>query len=153
VPLHVPTTWTGTVLLLALYALSQNCEERILASWGGSVCPSVCPHGTTRLHWTDFYEILYFRIFRKSAEKIQVSLKSDKNNRYFTWTLIYIFDHISLNSSYNKKWEYSKPVHQLFIDFKKAYDSVRREVLYKTLFEFGIPRKLVRLIKMSLTEI
>jgi len=51
-----------------------------------------------------------------------------------------------------KKWEYNEEVHQLFIDFKKAYDSVRREVLYKILIEFGIPRKLVRLIKMSLTE-
>jgi len=51
-----------------------------------------------------------------------------------------------------KKWEYSEPVHQLFIDFKKAYDSVRREVLYKILIESGIPRKLVRLIKLSLTE-
>ena len=29
-----------------------------------------------------------------------------------------------------KKWEYNEAVHQLFIDFKKAYDSVRREVLY-----------------------
>jgi len=28
-----------------------------------------------------------------------------------------------------KKWEYNEAVHQLFIDFKKAYDSVRREVL------------------------
>jgi len=34
----------------------------------------------------------------------------------------------------------------------KTYDSVRREILYKILIEFGIPRKLVRLIKMSLTE-
>jgi hypothetical protein len=42
-----------------------------------------------------------------------------------------------------KKWEYSSTVHQLFIDFKKAYDSVRREVLYSILIEFGIPRKLV----------
>ena len=32
-----------------------------------------------------------------------------------------------------KKWEYNEPVHQLFIDFKKTYDSVRREVLYKIL--------------------
>jgi len=51
-----------------------------------------------------------------------------------------------------KKWEYNEEVHQLFIDFKKTYDSVRREVLCKILLEFGIPRKLVRLIKMSLTE-
>src|SRR5215469_16355933 len=51
-----------------------------------------------------------------------------------------------------KKWEYNKVVHQLFIDFKKAYDSVRREVLYNILIEFGVPRKLVRLIKMCLTE-
>ena len=52
-----------------------------------------------------------------------------------------------------KKWEYNEKVHQLFIDFKKAYDSVRREVLYnKILTEFGIPRKLVSLIKRSLTE-
>jgi hypothetical protein len=43
-------------------------------------------------------------------------------------------------------------VHQLFEDFKKAYDSVRREVLYDILNEFGIPLKLVRLIKMCLNE-
>ena len=55
-------------------------------------------------------------------------------------------------AKYLKKWEYNEEVHQLFIDFKKAYDSVRREVLYKILIEFGIPKKLVRLIKMSLTE-
>ena len=50
-----------------------------------------------------------------------------------------------------KKWEYNEAVHQLFIDFKKAYVSVRREVLYNILIEFGIPKKLVRLIKMCLT--
>jgi hypothetical protein len=50
-----------------------------------------------------------------------------------------------------KKWEYNEEVH-LFIDFKKTYDSVRREVLYKILIEFGIPRKLVSLTKMSLTD-
>ena len=32
-----------------------------------------------------------------------------------------------------KKWEYNDAVHQLFTDFKKAYDSVRREVLYNIL--------------------
>ena len=42
-------------------------------------------------HYTDFHKNLYLRIFRKSVEKIQMSLKSDKNKRYFTWRPIYIF--------------------------------------------------------------
>jgi hypothetical protein len=51
-----------------------------------------------------------------------------------------------------KKWEYNETEHQLFIDFKKAYDSVRREVLYNIFLEFGVPMKLVSLIKMCLNE-
>jgi sorting nexin-29 len=43
-------------------------------------------------------------------------------------------------------------VYQLFIDFKKAYNSVRKEVLYNILVQFGVPMKLVRLIKMCLNE-
>jgi hypothetical protein len=43
-------------------------------------------------------------------------------------------------------------VHQLFTDFKKAYDSVRSRVLYNILIEFGIPRKLVGLIRMCLNK-
>jgi hypothetical protein len=51
-----------------------------------------------------------------------------------------------------KKWEYNGMVHQLFIDFKEVYDSVKREVLYNILLEFGVPKKLVRLIKICLNE-
>jgi hypothetical protein len=35
-----------------------------------------------------------------------------------------------------KKWEYNDAIHQLFIDFKKAYDSVRRE--YYTIFSLSL---------------
>ena len=41
--------------------------------------------------------------FFLSSEKIHVSLKSDKNNGHFTWRPMYIYDSISLNSSYNEK--------------------------------------------------
>ena len=62
-------------------------------------------------------------------------------------------DHIfCIRQIYEKKWEYNEAGHQLFIDFKKAYDSLRREVLYNILVWFGIPMKLVRLIKMCLNE-
>ena len=53
---------------------------------------------------------------------------------------------------FKKKWDYNEAVHQLFGSFKKAYDSVGREVLYNILIEFGIPMELVRLIKVCLTE-
>jgi sorting nexin-29 len=51
-----------------------------------------------------------------------------------------------------KKWEHNETVYQLFIDFKNAYDSVRREVLYSIHIEFGVPMNLVRHIKMCLNE-
>ena len=49
------------------------------------------------VHWTDFHEVLYMK-FRKSVEKIQVSLKFYKNNGYLTWSFIYVYDNIQLNS-------------------------------------------------------
>jgi hypothetical protein len=58
----------------------------------------------------------------------------------------------SISGSYWKKWECNGTVHQLFLDFKKAHDSVRRKVLYNVLIEFGIPRKLAEIIKMCLNE-
>ena len=62
-------------------------------------------------------------------------------------------DHIfCIRQILEKKWEHNETVHQLFIDFKKAYDSVGTEALCHTLIEFGIPIKLVRLIKMCLNE-
>ena len=39
-------------------------------------------------HWTNFHEILYLSTFGKSIEKIQISLKSDNNNRQFTFMVI-----------------------------------------------------------------
>jgi hypothetical protein len=49
-----------------------------------SVCPSAgnnsAPTGPI------YMKPHYLNIFRNSAEKIQVSLKYDKNNEYFTWT-------------------------------------------------------------------
>ena len=51
-----------------------------------------------------------------------------------------------------KEREYNEAVHQLFKAFKKAYDSVRREVLCHILIESGIHTNLVRPIKICLKE-
>jgi len=58
----------------------------------------VCPFAWNKLssHWPDFHEVRYLTIFRKCVEKIKVSLKSDKNNEYFTedqYTFFLIYLH------------------------------------------------------------
>ena len=56
---------------------SQNCEKRLLVSSCLSVRLSVCLSVSKEQlgsHWTDFHEISYLSISRKSVYKIQVSL-------------------------------------------------------------------------------
>jgi hypothetical protein len=48
--------------------------------------------------------------------------------------------------------EYNETVNQLFIDFKKACDSVRKGVVCSILIEFGVSMKKARLTKMCLSE-
>ena len=61
-------------------------------------------------------------------------------------------DHIfHIRPILEKKWKHNEAVDQLFTDFKKAYDSVRREVLCNITIELGISMKIVlQLIKMLL---
>jgi len=47
------------------------------------VCPSVRMEQLCS-RWTNCHEIWYFSIFRKTVEKIQVSLKSEENNVPFS---------------------------------------------------------------------
>jgi hypothetical protein len=69
-----------------------------------SVCLSVCLF--FRPTWNNsiptrriFIKFYIWWFFGKSVEKIQGSLKSDKNKGYFTWRPLKICDIISLNSS------------------------------------------------------
>ena len=77
---HRGPQYVVTILLFitSFQERSQNCEQRLRVS--------SCPIRTQQLvsHWTDLCEIQHTSIFRKSVEKIQVSLKSDKNNGYLT---------------------------------------------------------------------
>ena len=56
----------------------------------------------------------------------------------------------ALRSILGKCYEYNITLHQLFIDFKQAYDSINREKWMLKLGEFKIPRKLINLIGMTL---
>jgi hypothetical protein len=49
-----------------------------------------------------------------------------------------------------KACEYNVGIHQLYIDYKQAYDSTNRAQLVETMKEFRIPKKLVQLVEMTL---
>jgi Reverse transcriptase (RNA-dependent DNA polymerase) len=51
-----------------------------------------------------------------------------------------------------KAWEYNVTIHQLFVDFKQAYDSIDRSALFMIMEEFGFPKKLINLTKATLTD-
>ena len=89
---------------------SQNCEKKsdgLLCQSFLSDCTSILTGGKkTRLSLDEFswnLIFLYFFFFIKSVLRMKFSLKSDKNNFYFTWTPAYFFDHISFISASNEK--------------------------------------------------
>jgi hypothetical protein len=95
-------------------------------------------------HWMDFHEILYLSIFRKSIEKILVSLKSDKNNGYFTSRPIYIFDHISLNSSFQTKVVEKIKTHFVLNNFFFSENCAVYEIMWKNIGALGRPKTIPR---------
>jgi hypothetical protein len=49
-----------------------------------------------------------------------------------------------------KYYEHSMDLHMLFVDFRKAFNSVNRERLYETMKQMDIPDKLIRLTRMTM---
>jgi hypothetical protein len=98
----IPLYWIKTTAMcMALFTLAfiGSFAKLRKATISYLMSVSLRPHEHLGSHWTDFHEIWYLSNFRNSVQKIQVSLKSDKNNGYFTWIPMYIYDNISLNSS------------------------------------------------------
>jgi len=51
---------------------------------------------------------------------------------------------------YEKCYEYSINLHNIFIDFSQAFDTVHRDALYNSLIKHNVPDKLIKLIKLTL---
>jgi len=49
-----------------------------------------------------------------------------------------------------KKYEFHQNMWQMFVDFRKAYDSIHRNSLYNIMEEFGFSNKLINLTKLAM---
>ena len=73
----------------------------------------------------------------------QCGCRSNRSNINHSFSILQIIE---------MKWENNETEYQLYIELKKVYDSVRREVLFNNFIVVVIPTKLVRLIEMCRTE-
>jgi len=99
------TKWIGHWGLFSSPAFFRSVSK-IAASgcYFRRVCLSVCPHGPSRLPLDEFScNVLFEDIFFKSVEKIQVLLKSDKNNKFSIWRPMYL--HIWYLAEFLVEWE------------------------------------------------
>jgi hypothetical protein len=98
----------------------------------------------TKIHYISIYPS-YFTDVQETAQK-----KKEKYSNPFGVTDQRLIKFSISGRYWRKKWEYNGTEQQLFIDFKRAYDSFRREELYNILIKFEIHRKVVGLIQMCL---
>jgi hypothetical protein len=131
---HLPTTWNETVII----PLHKKGDKTKCENYRGiSLLNSA---------YQVFARILLNRITSYVEENVGRYQCGFRTGRSTIEQLSVISQPIE------KKYEYRQNIWQLFVDFKKAYDSVHRESLYNIMKEFGIPNKLVALTKMCMED-
>jgi len=103
--------WSGSYVLSILGAPAKlrkgtiNLVMSACPTFRPPIRPSVRPSAwNKRLPLDGFSWNLIFKYSSKICREIQVSLKSDKNNEYFTWRQINIFRHMFLSYSQNERY-------------------------------------------------
>jgi hypothetical protein len=137
----------STIKLLILFGIRRNClRSQLLYLYSRRVNKEDCSNyrGTSFCQLRiKFYSICCYQNELQLLGIISVGFDA-------TGQLMVIYS--EFDKYLRKNWEYNEVVHQLFIDFKKPYDSVRKDDLYNILTEFGIPMQLVRQVKLCVNE-
>jgi len=127
-----------------LRAASQNCGKRLLIS----SCPSAWNNSAHTVGGF-FHAVWYLGIFRKSVEKIHVSLKSDKNEGHFTYrpkdifiislSLLLIMRNVSGRSCRENQNTFYFQLLFLSFENRAVY-----EIMWKNTVERGRPQMTIR---------
>ena len=54
---------------------------------------------------------------------------------------------------FEKTTECRHDTYHLFTDFKAAYDTIARVKLYDAMSSFGVPARLIKLVRMTITSL
>lgn len=150
----------GNRLIKSIHKLIKDIweQERMPVKWMvGIICPiykkgdkTLCDsyRGITLLSvaYKVLSGVVQRRVSLKAEEIITEYQGGFRPNRGTTDQIF------TLRQIMEKHFEHDHDLHLLFVDFKQAFDSVKRSALYKALNELGLPRKLIRLIRMTMLE-
>jgi hypothetical protein len=150
----------GPELLQRIFELLMQIweQERMPEEWGiGIICPifkkgdrKECSNyrGITLLNST--YKIFTCLIYNRLAKYSELTLgEYQAGFRPSRSTIDQI--HV-VRQILEKCYEFGIELHNIFIDFKQAFDKVNRLKLYESLKMLKIPTKLIRLVRMTLTN-
>jgi hypothetical protein len=91
--------------------------------------------------------LIILKILQIYTGKIVGNYQSGFSKNKLTTDHIFIIRQIM-----EKSYEFANDLHMVFIDYKQAYDSIDRERLWKILKNFGLPTKLINMIKLCNTN-
>ena len=109
----LPEQWKESIIIVPIY---KKGEKTNCSNYSG-ISILLIP-----------YKILSNIILRRLTPYVDEIIGDHQCNfRRNRWTIDQTF---CIRQMLEKKWEYNGTVHQLVIDFQKAYNFVKREVLY-----------------------
>jgi hypothetical protein len=141
----VPITTAWHILRLRMEKLTEQCQESIIIPVHEKGNETDCNNhrGISLLSTT--YKILSNILLSRLTPYVEEMIRYHQCG---FWHDRSITDHnIFICQILQKNWEYNEAVHQLFIDFKKANESVRMEVVCNILIELNILKKMSELKK------
>ena len=132
--MSIPKEWTtGLIIKLPKKGDLSNCNN-----WRGITLLSLTSKIMSR--------IIHKRLSNALDETLRTEQAGFRKGRACS-------DHIfTLRQILEQSHEFNSPIYANFVDFRKAFDSIHRDSLYKILQHYGVPDKLVNIIKLLYTD-
>ena len=132
--MEIPKEWTtGLIIKLPKKGDLSNCNN-----WRGITLLSLTSKIMSR--------IIHRRLSNALDETLRTEQAGFRKGRSCS-------DHIfTLRQILEQSHEFNSPVYANFVDFRKAFDSIHRDSLWKILLHYGVPEKLVNIIKLLYTD-
>ena len=150
----------GRTLKQRLYKLISKIwdEERVPDQWNEGIIYPIFKRGD-RLNCDNYRPIMLlniaYKIFAIILNKRLMALTENKLDEYqmgFRPNRSTIDNIFTVRQIFEKCHEYKIDLHNIFVDFNKAFDSISRNKVIETLNYYEVPTKLIKLIASTLTN-